>query len=129
VPIGALRTIVPFLLIGLALFVAFSPKLTDAESRQRRCGLLVFAASFAAGIGFYDGIFGPGGGTFFFMALVLLLGQGVTRAAANAKLLNLSPAMPGRFALFAFSGHIHWALGLCLGLASMPGRRSARGRR
>lgn len=119
VPIGALRTIVPFLLIGLALFVAASPKITDTESRQR-LGLLAFSGSLAAVIGFYDGIFGPGGGTFFFISLVLVLGQGVTRAAANAKLLNLA-SNAGAFALFAFSGHIHWALGLCLGLSAMAG--------
>ena len=119
VPTGALRTAVPFILIALALFVAFSPKLTDAES-HRRMAVTGFAVGVASPIGFYDGIFGPGGGTFFFVALVLLLGQGVTRAAANAKLLNLASNV-GAFALFALSGHIVWGLGFVMGLAAMAG--------
>lgn len=121
VPSGALRTIVPFILIALALFIALSPKLTDAESRAR-LGLVAFAMAVASVIGFYDGFFGPGGGTFFFISLVVLLGQGVTRAAANAKLLNLA-SNAGALGLFAFSGHLYWALGLVLGLAAWMGAR------
>lgn len=118
-PMGLVRTLVPFLLVGVALFVAFSPKLTDAES-HRRLSPLAFAASFAAGIGFYDGIFGPGAGAFFFMALVSLLGLGVTRAAANAKFLNVA-SNGGAFLLFALSGQIFWALGIAQALASYAG--------
>jgi len=119
VPLGALKTAVPFLLIGIALFILLSPKLSDAESRER-VRPLVYAVTFAAIIGFYDGIFGPGGGTFFFITLVVLLGQGVTRAAANAKFLNLASNL-GAFGLFAFSGRIAWALGLALGVAAVLG--------
>lgn len=119
VPIGALKTGVPVLLIGIALFVAFSPKLSDAESRER-LRPLVYAATFSAMIGFYDGIFGPGAGTFFFITLVALAGQGVSRAAANAKFLNVASNF-GALTLFAISGHVVWMLGLVLGLASIAG--------
>ncbi|HRK24243.1 MAG TPA: TSUP family transporter [Beijerinckiaceae bacterium] len=121
VPIDALRTGVPVLLIGVALFVAASPKLSDVASRAR-LGLMPYALGVALVIGFYDGIFGPGGGTFYFISLVLLLGQGVTRAAGNAKFLNLA-SNAGALGLFAFSGQVWWALGLTLGLASMLGAR------
>jgi len=125
VPLGLVRTVVPGLLIAVALFVAFSPKLSDAQSHQRLTPL-AFAASFAAGIGFYDGIFGPGGGSFFFMALVSMLGFGVTRAAANAKFLNIA-SNGGAFLLFALSGQIYWALGLAQALASIAGARIGAG--
>lgn len=118
-PMGLVRAVVPFLLVAVALFVALSPKLTDAESR-RRMPPLAFAASFAAGIGFYDGIFGPGAGAFFFMALIGLLGLGVTRAAANAKFLNVA-SNGGAFLLFALSGQIFWAIGIAQALASYAG--------
>lgn len=119
IPSDYLRLVVPFLLIGLALFVASSRKLTDAEAHQR-LPMLAFSAAFAAPIGFYDGFFGPGGGTFFFIALVTLLGQGVTRAAGNAKLLNLA-SNAGSLAIYAFSGTVWWALGAALGVASYTG--------
>ena len=121
IPVTIVRTIVPFILIALALFVAFSPRLTDAESNAR-LGILPYALGFAASIGFYDGFFGPGGGTFFFITLILLAGQGVTRAAANAKFLNLA-SNAGALALFSISGHIYWALGLVLGIAAFAGAK------
>lgn len=119
VPIGALRTWIPLVLIALAAFVALSPKLTDADSHQRLRPAL-FAVLFAAPIGFYDGIFGPAGGTFFFIALVTLLGQGVLKAAAHTKLLNLASNL-GALALFLASGKIYWTVGLLLGLAAFAG--------
>lgn len=119
VPSDGLRIAVPFLLIALAIFVATSPKLTDTEA-HRRLSFSAFAVAFAVPIGFYDGFFGPGGGTFFFLALVTLLGQGVTRAAGNAKLLNLA-SNAGSLLLFAFSGKIWWVLGVALGLSAFAG--------
>ncbi|MCA0423864.1 MAG: TSUP family transporter [Proteobacteria bacterium] len=121
IPSTLLRVIVPFILLGLALFVALSPKLTDSESRVRMAPL-PYALAVAPPIAFYDGFFGPGGGTFFFITLVTLAGLGVTRAAANAKFLNVA-SNAGALALFAFSGHLYWALGLVLGLAAWFGAR------
>lgn len=125
IPATLLKTVVPFILLALALFVALSPKLTDSESRAR-VAPLPYALAVAPPIAFYDGFFGPGGGTFFFITLVTLTGQGVTRAAANAKFLNLA-SNAGSLALFAFSGHLYWALGIVLGLAAWFGARIGAG--
>lgn len=119
IPSHYLRLIVPFLLIALALFVATSRKLSDAEAHQR-LPMATFATAFAAPIGFYDGFFGPGGGTFYFIALVTLIGQGVTRAAGNAKLLN-NASNVGALALYAVSGVVWWGVGITLGFASYAG--------
>lgn len=119
VPIGALRTWIPLVLVALAVFVALAPKLTDSES-QARVRPAVFAVLFSAPIGFYDGIFGPAGGTFFFIALVTVLGHGVLNAVAHTKLLNLASNL-GALALFLFSGKIYWTVGLLLGLSAFAG--------
>jgi uncharacterized membrane protein YfcA len=119
IPSDFLRLVVPFLLIALALFVATSRKLSDDAAHQR-VSAVAFAAAFSAPIGFYDGFFGPGGGTFYFIALVTLLGQGVTRAAGNAKLLNLA-SNAGSLAVYAASGIIWWWVGVALGLCSYAG--------
>lgn len=125
VPLGLLKTAVPFLLIGIALFVAFSPKLSDDTTRARTA-LIPYAVAACLPIAFYDGIFGPGAGTFLFISLVALLGQGVTRAAGNAKFLNLG-SNAGALALFAASGVVNWPLGLALGLGSIIGARIGAG--
>ena len=64
-----LTPLLPFLLIGLAIYVLLSPRLGDGDSR-RRLGIRAFAFSAGLGIGFYDGCFGPGTGSFFAIAFV-----------------------------------------------------------
>lgn len=121
VPLGLIRTAVPFLLIAIALFVALSPKLSDDATRARMA-LVPYALVGCLPIAFYDGIFGPGAGTFLFISLVALLGQGVTRAAGNAKFLNLG-SNAGALTLFAAAGVVNWPLGLALGIGSIIGAR------
>jgi uncharacterized protein len=74
----------------------------------------------ATAIGFYDGFFGPGAGTFYTTSLVALRGYGLTRATALAKLVNLTSAM-ATLLLFAAAGHILWLLGLCMAAGAMAG--------
>ncbi len=74
----------------------------------------------AASIGFYDGFFGPGTGTFFTTSLVALRGYGLTRAAAHAKLFNLASNL-GSLLLFALAGKILWILAICMAAGSMTG--------
>ena len=49
-----------------------------------------FTFSVAPALGFYDGIFGPGVGSFFLLGFVTLLGFGVLRASAHTRLLNFT---------------------------------------
>ena len=74
----------------------------------------------ASGIGFYDGFFGPGAGTFYTTSLVALRGYGLTRATALAKLINLTSAA-ATLLLFAVAGHIAWPLGICMAAGAIVG--------
>ena len=114
----ALGLIVPVLLLAVALYTIFSPKMDDAEGHPRitERGYLPLAG----GIGFYDGFFGPGTGSFFAVSLVGLRGLGLTRATGVAKLLNLT-TNAASVIVFAAGGQILWLLGLCMGLGSMTG--------
>ena len=76
----------------------------------------------AAAIGFYDGFFGPGTGSFFAISLISLLGFGLLRATANTKLLNFASNI-GALILMAAGGHIYWTLGLAMAGASIIGGR------
>jgi uncharacterized membrane protein YfcA len=62
-------------------------------------------------VGFYDGFFGPGTGTFFAMGYVALLGYNLRRATAHTKLLNFTSNLAALL-LFLAGGHIVWALAL-----------------
>ncbi len=63
VPADVLRAIMPFLLVAIAVYFAFKPNLSDIDS-QRRITPLLFGLTVVPLIGFYDGVFGPGAGSF-----------------------------------------------------------------
>ena len=71
-------------------------------------------------IGFYDGVLGPGTGTFLVISLVAMLGYDFLHASAKAKIVNLATNL-GAIAFFLPSGHILVGLGLILGLSNMVG--------
>jgi uncharacterized membrane protein YfcA len=68
----------------------------------------------------YDGVFGPGAGSFYMLAFITLLGYGVRRATAYTKLANFASNLAG-LATLAFSGHIYWTVGLAMGFAQLVG--------
>lgn len=118
-PSGFLRSLIPVLLIVIALYVLMSPKLGD-EAAKPRMGIGAFTLTVGLGIGVYDGLFGPGAGTFYLIGLILLCGFGMVRAIAHTKLMNLASNL-GALIFFALAGHILVGLGLAMGVASATG--------
>ena len=115
---GILNLVIPVLLVFAALYVLLSPRMTDEDAHHR-----VTSNGYApigSAIGFYDGFFGPGAGTFYTTTLVALRGYGLTKATALTKLLNLTSAATSLL-LFALGGHIVWLLGLCMAIGAMVG--------
>lgn len=101
---GLLNYLVPVALLAIAAYFAFAPRLTDADSHARLDAAL-FVPAMAALVGFYDGLFGPGTGSFLTMGFVALFGFGVTRAAGNTKAINLMTNL-GALALFLPAGDV-----------------------
>ena len=71
-------------------------------------------------IGFYDGIFGPGTGTFLVFFLVIGIGYAFLKASATAKLVNIATNL-GAIVTFQLTGHIWWKLGLLMAIANVSG--------
>ncbi|MEV4567791.1 TSUP family transporter [Nonomuraea sp. NPDC049419] len=82
----------------------------------------VVAAVAAAGVGiaFYDGIMGPGTGTFLIIAFTTILGLDFVSASASAKIINIGTNV-GALAVFAVQGHVQWALGLGMAVCNVAG--------
>lgn len=121
-PVGLLSAVMPLMLIILALYFAFSPKLSDADV-QARVSRSRFAVTAAPGIGFYDGIFGPGAGSFYLLGFVTLMGFGVLKASAHTKLLNFTSNLAALL-VFALSGKIIWMLGIAMGIGQFLGAQA-----
>ncbi len=114
-----LQQIVPSLLIAFALYFLFSPRIGDQDA-HRRIGHGLFGLLIGFGIGFYDGFFGPGTGSFFAAAFVLLLGYNLRRATAGTKVLNFTSNIASLI-FFALAGEVVWQIGLPMGLAQVVG--------
>ena len=114
-----LARLVPLLLIAFALYFLFSPRVSDLDSHQR-IGRTLFALTIGFGVGFYDGFFGPGTGTFFAMGFVALLGFGMRRATAHAKLLNFTSNLAALL-FFLLGGHVVWSLALIMAGGQLAG--------
>lgn len=116
---GILMTILPFLLILIALYFLFSPRINDLDANQMiSLKLFGFTAGFA--IGFYDGFFGPGTGSFFSLAFVLLLGFNITKATGHAKVLNLTSNFAALL-MFIAGGQVQWTIGIVMALGAFIG--------
>lgn len=110
---------VPLLLIGFALYFLFSPRVADIDSR-RRLGNGAFALAIGTGVGLYDGLFGPGTGTFFAVGYVSLLGYNLRRATAHAKLLNFISNLAALL-FFIAGGQVVWTLALTMAAGQFAG--------
>ena len=71
-------------------------------------------------IGVYDGILGPGTGSFFIIAMVALLGYGFLEASVHAKLANLTTNI-GSLLVFGLQGEVWWLLGALMACANVLG--------
>jgi uncharacterized membrane protein YfcA len=119
IPAHVLRIIMPVVLIGIAVFFAVKPGLSDTDRIQRmKPGL--FTATAVPMIAAYDGFFGPGAGSFYMLAFVMLAGFGVLKATAHTKLLNFASNL-GSLVVFAAGGAIWWKVGLAMAIAQTAG--------
>jgi uncharacterized protein len=75
---------------------------------------------FAIGIGFYDGMVGPGTGSFLAFFFVMLLGRDLLSATANTKVVNFATNF-GSVLIFAANGNVRWAIALPFGLSILAG--------
>ena len=116
-----LRKVLPGLLVLLLAYTLAKKDLGQAHAPrfEGRREMLVLAA-IGALVGFYDGFFGPGTGSFFVFLLVRVAGYDFLHASASAKLLNTASNLAA-LVLFAWTGHVWWHLVLAMALSNMAG--------
>ena len=109
---------IPVLLIAMAVYYLVKPNLSDEDRHvQARPILLLLLAAI---IGFYDGFFGPGAGSFYTTVLIALFGLGTVNAIAHTKLLNFSSNLASLIVLLS-AGEVLVAAGLAMAVASTAG--------
>jgi len=120
-PASVFKPIIVAALIAVAIFTALRPtagELTALRHDGRKH--YVVACLIGAVIGFYDGLIGPGTGSFLIIALVSAMGYAFLEASAKAKIVNMA-TNAGALIFFLPHGSLLWGVGLVLGLANMAG--------
>lgn len=121
-PVSVFKPVVLVLLVAVGVFVATRPQFgttTEGTARTRTATLTALTIA-ATAIAFYDGIMGPGTGTFLIITLTVAAGMTFLESSATAKVLN-SGTNVGALIVFASQGHVLWLLGLALGVANIVG--------
>lgn len=121
-PVGLIRLVLPVILVGIAFYFAVKKGLDDSD-RAARMSPVLFAATMVPLCAGYDGLLGPGAGSFYMLAFVSLAGYGVLKATAHTKLLNFA-SNAGALAAFAVVATPWWATGLAMGAAQIAGARA-----
>ena len=121
IPTSSMRPMVLVLLIVVAVYTWFKPDLGKFENlRHLPKRRVQIAAVAGVVIGFYDGIFGPGTGSFLMLILVASLGYAFITASAIAKVVNVATNV-GAILVFGINGAVIWQIGIIMGVANISG--------
>jgi len=121
IPTSSMRPMVLVLLIVVAVYTWFKPDLGKFENLRHLPKRRVQIAAIAGVIiGFYDGIFGPGTGSFLMLILVASLGYAFITASAIAKVVNVATNV-GAILVFGINGAVIWQIGMIMGVANISG--------
>lgn len=120
-PVAVFKPVIVVALVTVAVITLTRPALGRSTS-LRFSGHAHYRAAVAVGvvIGAYDGVLGPGTGTFLVIAVVSLLGYDFLQASAKAKIVNFATNL-GALLFFAPHGSVVWGLGVLLGVANVAG--------
>lgn len=121
IPKAALTPIVLVALVVVGAYTLLRPEL-GLVHQQKHSGFRHYAstAAIGLGVGCYDGILGPGTGSFFVILMVAVLGYGFLEASAKAKLANLATNVAS-ILVFGLHGELLVTLGLCMAAANLAG--------
>jgi len=117
-----LKPLIMVVLLGVAAFVILRPAFGTAPATGPATRRQVLAAIGLAGlgIGFYDGLIGPGTGTFLVLTLTAVLHLDLVTASATAKIVNCC-TNAGALAMFAWQGAVLWQLAALMAVFNLAG--------
>lgn len=122
IPAAAYRPVVLGVLVAVALFVTLRPAVgLTANLHHRTPTRIITAVALAGGlIAAYDGLVGPGTGTFLVLTFTTVVGADFVHGSAMAKLVNTGTNL-GALVVFAATGHVLWWLGAAMAACNIAG--------
>lgn len=121
IDVSVLSFIIPLSLGLIGIYFLFAP-VPHEHLGLAKVSLSTYKKTAVPVIGFYDGIFGPGTGSFFTLASVSLRGKGIIKATAVAKTLNFATNLASVF-VFIIAGKVVWLVAVVMMLGQLLGAR------
>ena len=116
-----LNAAIPFLILGVGLYSLFNKSLGGVSMyKHPKKAVLTKGIFFTFLVGFYDGFFGPGAGTFFIVMLIKVFSVDFIEASGNTKLLNFVSGLSA-FIVFLMHGQINFYYGFIGTIAILAG--------
>lgn len=116
-----LKPVILAVFIAVALYTYFNKTFGVATAKDlSRIQQLLIGFLFGFSIGFYDGLIGPGTGTFFILAFISLMGYDFLRASASAKLINIATNLAA-ICYFSSTGHILYQYAIPMAVFNVGG--------
>jgi len=116
-----LAGVIPFFLLAILVYTLITPKFGERDSRRRFSVTLFFVVA-GLSLGFYDGFFGPGVGSFWAMAFVYGLGLNLTKATGATKVMNFTSNVVS-LVLFLSGGYVWIEAGIAMAIGQVIGAR------
>jgi len=120
-----LKYIIPFLLVGIIIYSFIKTNLGDID-RQARMKEMVFYLIAGLTLGFYDGFFGPGVGSFWAIAFVAALGYNLKKATGYTKVMNFTSNVVS-LVIFVLGGYVIFTAGIVMAVGQVAGAKIGAG--
>ena len=118
---GTLRPVVPLILAAILVYTLLNKNLGSTHTPRLKGGKeLFFGVAVGTAIGFYDGFFGPGTGSFLIFAFVGIFGFNFLSASASSKLVNFSTNLAALL-YFTATGNVLYHLALPMAVSNILG--------
>ncbi len=114
-----LRIIIPILMCGVFIYTLLAPKVGEEDTKPKIKPALFYTVVIFI-LGFYDGFFGPGAGSFIIFAFVSLLGFNMKKAVVRAKIMSFTSNIVS-LVIFMEGGHVLWSIGLLMSAGQIIG--------
>lgn len=116
-----LETLIPWMLAAIVVYTVVRPRV-GVQDHPPRLSATTFFSCFGLGLGFYDGFFGPGTGSFWTIALVAVMGFNFAKATGFTKVMNATSNVAA-LVFFVAAGQVSYLAGLSMGAGQIVGAR------
>ena len=122
---GFIKHLIPIMLLAVFFYTIWSKDL-GIEPKNAVMGKGTFFFLFGMALGFYDGFFGPGTGSFWTVALMMFMGYDMTRAAGATRIMNFTSNIVA-LAVFIIGNNVLYSAGLSMAVGQIIGARIGSG--